>query len=137
VLVGWFSPLILAGRARHADHSAEHAPDRDDGAAPQEPFWKRNLLILVGLYPLVMLHTLFVAPHLRHLGTALAVLIGTATTVALLGWPVLPLLRRRMSWWLAADPHATRRTHLVGALILIVGTAATALVLGLMPATHG
>jgi hypothetical protein len=80
--------------------------------------------VLVGLYPIVMLHTLLVAPLLAPLGTAVAMLLGNVVTVALLGWPVLGFLERRMAWWLEAAP-GDHRTDRRGALVLagVVGAA--------------
>lgn len=88
-----------------AASGADAGVEASEGAS--EPVWKTNLLVLAGLYPLVMVHTSVVAPHLEFLGPQVALLFGSATTVALLGWPVLPWLRRTFAWWLDS---ATART---------------------------
>jgi hypothetical protein len=52
-------------------------------ADPPAP-WKVALTVLLGLYPTVMLLTLFVGPHTSRLGLALSMLVGNALSVALL-----------------------------------------------------
>ncbi len=88
-------------------------------------------MILAGLYPLVVLHSWFVAPHLEHLGPAPAMLVGTASTVALLGWPVLPALRRAMGWWVGSSA-SDERTRTAGVVIVVSAMTAMAPLLALL-----
>lgn len=100
-----------------------YPPAGPDG--PGVPVWKENWLVLAALYPLVMVHTLLVAPQLEWAGTAAAMLLGNVVTVGLLGWPVLGTLRRTMGWWLHAPP-GDRTTDRRG-LALLVGWLACVL----------
>jgi len=74
-----------------------------DGSATPTPSWKMALIVLLGLYPTVMLLTLFPGPYVQPLGLALAMLIGNALSVCLLQWAVMPVLSRLCVPWLAAN----------------------------------
>jgi antibiotic biosynthesis monooxygenase (ABM) superfamily enzyme len=81
--------------------------------------WRMALLVLLGLYPTVMLLTLyFPVPQLSRWGLAATMLISNALSVSLLQWAVMPVLNRLFARWLRAD--AQRRPALVyGGLVLI------------------
>src|SRR5262249_34595681 len=54
----------------------------EDGASL--PHWKVFLLVLVGLYPTVMVLTLFLSPHTQRFGLAVAMLIGNVASCVFL-----------------------------------------------------
>jgi antibiotic biosynthesis monooxygenase (ABM) superfamily enzyme len=84
------------------------------------PPWKMALAVLLGLYPTVMLLTLFVGPLTSRLGPAAAVLIGNALSVSLLQWIVMPMLQGVLGPWLRASrPRGGALT--IGGTVLILG----------------
>lgn len=85
--------------------------------------WKLNLVILVGLYPIVMPEILYLNNKLAWMNLAFSNLIGNVLSVAFLGWPVLAVLTKLMGWWIQPDPRASRSTDLKGALVLSTGLA--------------
>ena len=92
-----------------------------DGAA--FPHWKVWLAVLLCLYPIVMLITIFVSPYTTRLfGMALAMLIGNAVSVAIIEWGT-PVYRYVLGWWFRAHGKEGRALSFVG-LVLIVGTLA-------------
>lgn len=89
------------------------------------PHWKMFLTVLCGLYPTVMLLTIFLSPHTQRFGLAVAVLIGNAASVSFLEWWGMPVISRAVGPWLRANGKDSRGYSL-GGLILILA------VLGLM-----
>ena len=83
------------------------------------PHWKSFLLVLVGLYPVVMLLTLIVAPRTAGLGMAFAMLVGNILSVAILEWAVMPLLNRALAPWLAAHGRDGRLVSVVGSACIV------------------
>jgi antibiotic biosynthesis monooxygenase (ABM) superfamily enzyme len=73
-------------------------------AADVIPPWKMALTVLFGLYPTVMLLTIFVGPLTSPLGFSVSMLIGNALSVALLQWLVVPMLSVPLGPWLKAKP---------------------------------
>jgi uncharacterized protein len=94
----------------------------EGGAAPP-PAWKMALVVLLGLYPTVMVLTLFPGPALRPLGLALSMLIGNALSVAILQWGVMPRLSKLFAKWLTAAPTGQRFLS-VGGVLAILGLLA-------------
>jgi antibiotic biosynthesis monooxygenase (ABM) superfamily enzyme len=102
-LPGGFGPWF-AGLARGA-------------AAP--PGWKMVLTVLLGLYPTVMLLSLYPGKWTAPLGLAVSMLIGNALSVALLQWVVMPALTSLLAPWLR--PRGDSRPALaVGGVVLIL-----------------
>lgn len=83
------------------------------------PSWKMALTVLLGLYPTVMVLTLFPGPYTEPLGLALAMLIGNALSVSILQWAVMPALNSLLAPWLNANSEQ-QRTSSVGGLFLIL-----------------
>jgi hypothetical protein len=77
------------------------------------------LTVLLGLYPTVMILTLFPGPHTQPLGLAFAMLIGNALSVSMQQWVVMPVLNVILTPWLKAN-SAGQRVFSVGALFLIL-----------------
>jgi antibiotic biosynthesis monooxygenase (ABM) superfamily enzyme len=96
---------------------------RPDDAPPS---WKMGLTVLFGLYPTVMLLTIFVGPLTRDLGVAVSMLIGNALSVSILQWGLMPLLTSLLGRWLKANGKQNRALSIGGAcllLFLLVGLA--------------
>ncbi len=92
------------------------------GPAPP-PSWKMALTVLLGLYPTVMVLTLFPGPYTEPLGLAVAMLIGNVLSVAILQWAVMPVLNMLLAPWLKAN-SAKQRAYSVGVLFLILALLA-------------
>lgn len=101
------------------------APDTEESDPP--PTWKQNLLVLLVLYPVVFLFGKWVqAPFLVNRGVPfwLALFLGNAVSVSLLGWLLVPTVNRSFNWWLR--PFHPRRDGLTdpagtGLILLLYG----------------
>ncbi len=91
------------------------------------PSWKMVLTVLLGLYPTVMLLTVFVGPYTSRLGLAVSMLIGNALSVSILQWVVMPSLTRLLGPWLRAKPGSKGMSIIGLVLLLLVLAAMTAL----------
>ena len=103
---------------------------RGQGATPP-PGWKMVLIVLLGLYPTVMLLTLFPGPYTQPLGMAVAMLIGNALSVSILQWVVMPVLNALSGPWLAANGEDKRTLSRAGLTVIV------ALLAGLTVYFHG
>jgi hypothetical protein len=91
------------------------------------PGWKMVLIVLLGLYPTVMLLTLFPGPYTQPLGLALAMLVGNALSVGLLQWVVMPVLNVLAGPWLAANSDKERTLSMAGVVAILTLLAGLAL----------
>jgi antibiotic biosynthesis monooxygenase (ABM) superfamily enzyme len=88
------------------------------------PSWKMALTVLLGLYPTVMLLTIFVGPYTSPLGLAVSMLIGNALSVSILQWGVMPALTALLGRWLNANESRKKVVTLGGlgvVLLLLAG----------------
>jgi uncharacterized protein len=113
--IGNFDLKVLPGGFAPWFASCLHTPD---GTPP--PAWKMALVVLLGLYPTVMVLTLFPGPSVAPLGLAWAMLIGNALSVSLLQWAVMPVLNALFASWLKANAD-TQRAFSVGGVFVILG----------------
>jgi antibiotic biosynthesis monooxygenase (ABM) superfamily enzyme len=95
------------------------------GAGELPPSWKMALTVLCGLYPTVMLLTIFVGPYTSPLGLAVSMLIGNALSVSILQWCVMPTLMAVLGPWLNANAVSNRLRSAGGlaALVLLLAAA--------------
>jgi antibiotic biosynthesis monooxygenase (ABM) superfamily enzyme len=107
-LPGGFGPWFA--RAAHAQQ-----------AAP--PSWKMVVSVVLGLFPTVMLLSIFVGPYTEPLGFAVAMLIGNALSVSILQWAVMPVLTAVLARWLGANAPSQRALS-YGGLAVILGVLA-------------
>jgi antibiotic biosynthesis monooxygenase (ABM) superfamily enzyme len=84
------------------------------------PSWKMALTVLLGLYPTVMLLTLFPGPYTEPLGLAFAMLIGNAISVAILQWAVMPVLNILLAPWLKANSEKQRAFSIGGLFAILI-----------------
>jgi uncharacterized protein len=90
--------------------------DPKTGKGP--PNWKAGMLVLLGLFPIVMLESFFVMPHLASLNFSLALFIGNSVSVALTTYLTMPLFIRTLNWWLLPKPDAPKSVHWKGTLLI-------------------
>ncbi|WP_406698314.1 antibiotic biosynthesis monooxygenase [Singulisphaera sp. Ch08] len=90
----------------------------DSKAGP--PAWKMVLTVLLGLYPTVMLLTMFVGPFTSPLGMAVSMLIGNALSVSILQWAVMPILTPALARWLNASGDRQKQVTLKGLGLVLV-----------------
>jgi len=83
------------------------------------PGWKMALIVLLGLYPTVMVLTLFPGPYVSPLGLALAMLIGNALSISILQWAVMPALNHLFSGWLLANTPAQWVLSVSGSAVIL------------------
>jgi antibiotic biosynthesis monooxygenase (ABM) superfamily enzyme len=121
--VGDFELKALPGGFGAWFASRDRGPD---GAPP--PSWKMALTVLLGLYPTVMLLTLFPGPFTRPLGLALAMLIGNALSISLLQWVVMPMLNKLLSPWLKANSPQQRAFSAGGLCLILLLLAGVAII---------
>jgi hypothetical protein len=107
-LAGGFSPWF----AKVAS-SADHAPAG----------WKMAATVLLGLYPTVMLLTIFVGPYTSPLGLAVAMLIGNALSVAILQWIVMPPLTQMLGKWLESNSGRSKLFATSGLMLILLALA--------------
>jgi antibiotic biosynthesis monooxygenase (ABM) superfamily enzyme len=88
------------------------------------PHWKVFLLVLVGLYPTVMVLTLFLSPHTARFGLAVSLLIGNIASCAFLEWLGSPVIGLMLGPWLRARGKEGRRRNLVGTVWIVGALAA-------------
>ena len=69
------------------------------------PKWKMFLVVSLGLYPLVLLTAVVLAPHLGQVPLAPRLVITTLINVALMTWVVMPRLTGVLRTWLTAAPE--------------------------------
>jgi antibiotic biosynthesis monooxygenase (ABM) superfamily enzyme len=84
------------------------------------PHWKSALTVLFGLYPTVMLLSIFLMPHTQRFGLAIAVLIGNAASVTFLEWLGMPVINRLLDPWLHATESAGRARNVIGTILVVV-----------------
>ncbi|HEU5431066.1 MAG TPA: antibiotic biosynthesis monooxygenase [Thermomicrobiales bacterium] len=90
---------------------------------PPPAAWKQNMLVLLGLYPVVFLFGLCVGTPLLSRGLSLpfwlTLFVGNVVSITLLNW-IVPWISRRFGWWLHPDGPDAVRTTLAGAAVVVV-----------------
>ena len=116
-------PLIEESHARMARSGFEQWFRDKGGATSTAPAWKMNLLVLLMLYPVVFLFSIFVGTPLLsnrlHLPFALALFLGNIVSVILTGF-LVPWVAGRFGWWLQpASASGAMWTNVRGAVLII------------------
>ncbi len=89
------------------------------GEGSAAPAWKRNMLVLLVLYPMVFLTAFFVQdPLLVGNGVPfwLALFLANIASVAALGWVLVPAADRIFGWWLYPSGRSRRVTTALGVI---------------------
>lgn len=90
----------------------------DDTGFP--PHWKMALAVLLGLYPIVMVLSIFLSPHTQKFGLAVAMLIGNAASVSILEWWGMPVLNYILGPWFRAKSEKGRVVSIVVGFLIVV-----------------
>lgn len=86
-----------------------------DGADEKIPDWKMIITVVTALYPTVMVLTYWLlTPFLKPLPFSAQMLIGNIASVSFLQWVAMPLLTRRLSFWLRPTKATGLGTTLAG-----------------------
>jgi len=92
------------------------------GGAPRAAVWKQNMLVLLMLYPVVFLFSVFVHRPLltdrARLPFAVALFIGNVASVLLLNY-LVPWTSRRLSWWLQPQTRSSASIDIAGAALVV------------------
>lgn len=97
--------------------------DPNTGKGP--PNWKAAMLVLLGLFPIVMLETRYLSPHLASLNSSFAMFIGNTISVALTTWLTMPLFIKGFGWWLFPKSGGSiLRTDAAGTTVIFLLFAA-------------
>ncbi len=91
------------------------------GATEKIPDWKMVITVVAALYPTVMLLTYWLNPFLEALPFPARMLIGNIVSVSVLQWVAMPLLTRRLSFWLRPTKAAGLGITLAGLAGILAG----------------
>lgn len=92
----------------------------DSWFATPIPSWKIALTVVLGLYPTVMLLSLFPGRYMGALGLAFAMLISNALSVSILQWAVMPALNILLAPWHRASWNRQKNLSIGGTLAILV-----------------
>jgi len=73
------------------------------------PNWKQAMLVLLALFPLVMLETLYLYPYLGSYNPVFTRFLGVVIIVCSLSWIGMPITLY-FNWWL--NPNSVKRGYL-------------------------
>jgi len=85
-------------------------PHTDGGSPSQPPFYKKVVLGVLSVYPLILLANAVLGPVLAPLPPLLGLLISVTFVSALLTYPVMPWLTKLLSFWLYPSPKRHRNS---------------------------
>ena len=97
------------------------------------PHWKMFLTVLLGLYPTVFLLSVFLLPHTKRFGLAIAVLIGNAASVSFLEWWGMPVISRALRPWLRANKKEDRNLSVIGLILVLAALGLMTYLFSLVP----
>lgn len=80
--------------------------------------WKQTMLVLLVLFPIELLEMKYIMPLFSALDKTLALFIGSAISVSLIAYPMLPLAIKCLNWWLS-NGKKNRLLTIGGALFVI------------------
>jgi antibiotic biosynthesis monooxygenase (ABM) superfamily enzyme len=86
------------------------------------PVWKRNMLVLLVLYPVVFLTATWIQdPFLVGNGLPfwLALFFANIISVVALGWVLVPAADKLFGWWLYPGGRSRRMTTIMGTAVVI------------------
>jgi uncharacterized protein len=77
------------------------------------------MLILVVLYPVIMMQSLYLVDYFSFLESALKTFIENVICVSLLAWSLLPMVIYLLKWWLNVRFNSAKNLLGVGILLLV------------------
>lgn len=92
------------------------------GTGASAPAWKRNMLVLLVLYPVVFLTATWIQDPLlvgNGLPFWLALFVANIISVVALGWLLVPGADKLFGWWLYPSGRSRRMATLVGTILVI------------------
>ena len=92
------------------------------GEAASAPAWKRNMLVLLVLYPVVFITAWFIQDPLltgNGLPFWLALFMANIISVVALGWLLVPAADRLFGWWLYPSGRTRRAVTVVGIVVVV------------------
>ncbi len=102
--------------------------DATPPGAPPPAVWKMNMIVLLTLYPVVFLWSVwFGLPILAarlQMNFPLALFIGNVFSVSMTAFLVPWTARYVLPWWFASSPGAASRTSILGAVTVLAAYAA-------------
>jgi antibiotic biosynthesis monooxygenase (ABM) superfamily enzyme len=119
-LVDEAAPLTEEFHARIASAGFEQwFRDVSPGGAPL-PVWKMDMLVLLMLYPIVFLWSVWIGmPYMSNLSFAVSLFIGNIVSVGLTGF-LVPWVANRFGWWLQPAGHRNAlAVHFLGAGVIL------------------
>jgi hypothetical protein len=117
-LISEAEPLIDYAHLQRMETSFPGWFPTDPKTGHGPPNWKAAMLVLLGLFPIVMLESLFLSPRLASLNFSLALFIGNTISVALTTWLTMPVFIKALDWWLFPKPDAPKSVHWKGTLLI-------------------
>ncbi len=124
-------PLTEEFHARMARTGFEQWFRDDAPGTPRAPTWKINMVVLLLLYPIVFLFGVLIEKPLLMglLGIPLAValFLGNAVSVPILGW-LVPRASTWLAWWLQPAGAGGTRLDAIGAALILALYGAMVLV---------
>lgn len=130
-LIAEAAPLTEEFHTRMARTGFEQWFREDGREASQAPAWKMSMVVLLLLYPIVFLFGLFVdrpfLVGLLGLPFAVALFVGNAVSVPLLGW-LVPRVGLYLGWWLKSGGPRKAWIDMLGAALILSLYAAMVLI---------
>ena len=122
-LVEEAAPLTQETHARIARTGFEQWFRDESGAPMGAPVWKMDMIVLLLLYPIVFLWSVYIGfPYLAKMPFAVSLFLGNIVSVGLTGF-LVPWVAGHFGWWLGPKKDAGRMSLLGAGLILALYAA--------------
>ncbi len=97
---------------------------------------KVNMLVLLTLYPIVYLYTLYVQPLIMPKAVPfwLAMFVGNAISTIILGWVTVPILVKGFKWWLNSPNKLNSKYNILGFISVFALYGLLLLIFAFLPA---
>jgi antibiotic biosynthesis monooxygenase (ABM) superfamily enzyme len=128
-LVEEAEPLTVEFHARTVQSGFEQwFREAASPGAPPPAAWKMNMIVLLTLYPVVFLWSVFfglpVLTDRLHMNFALALFIGNIFSVSMTAVLVPWTARHLLAWWMSPQPEQRSRIGALGAATVLAAYAA-------------
>ncbi len=75
-------------------------PDQNLNVPQNPPYYKKVVVGILAVYPLIMLSNIFVAPYTQELPYLLRVLVSVVIISSLMSYPMIPWISKLLGFWL-------------------------------------